>query len=624
MNGYDDEEDDSPENGDENESVTTAPETPTDMGFGGNGDGLGGAGGMDFGGGGMNFEPAQAPGEAGQGPAMGNPFAGMGNSSLAGMIGGAIGTPTPVSHTLNQQQGGVLTGLAGALLDGLYAGMAPSRQAAFEAPLKMAQARQQQAQAQLMQQKAQEEASIAPVKQKLAMAQAHFQILQMDQMMKDVSIQAKAGVTKAQKDAIDWAEKNNAAEQLMQGSLAEVAKYQQDNMQNPDAINWMRKVVEVDEDNDPTKVALVKIHPKGFVPAKDIPMQFGDKTEMMKWPGGSADTYAQFMAAGMRQGFSANAKSMADKESIVSVEMPDGRREQMTKGEAQQLQSQDPGRQLNMRAFGAKEQTNMDLAKTGFRSMQGNLNDLQQTLDENTGKGTIQPVQLAKIVARNLGGDAGTINLAGLRLPINEIMGQVSAEQRMQALAESTPETKKLATQITAMMADLPRAGAVLSFGAQGRANGALVNALSNFLPQEGDSEEMMKAKIGQFQKYIDTYKGSAVLNRGETLPESYLQQKGISYEEFGRFAPRGEQPRAAIGAPAKGPQGLFQGALNVGKRAAGVVNKLAAPETKPGWSSQTPKPTVPAPRGNAVQMHMGQAYQFDSQKNKWVKQAKP
>lgn len=84
----------------------------------------------------------------------------------------------PWGQQVQQRHGGLLTGLAGVLLDGLAGAMAPSRAAAFEAPMRLQQMAMQKEQMQLQQEKMQQEMQLEPIRMRMQLAQA--QILELN------------------------------------------------------------------------------------------------------------------------------------------------------------------------------------------------------------------------------------------------------------------------------------------------------------------------------------------------------------------------------------------------------------------------------------------------------------
>lgn len=110
-----------------------------------------------------------------------------------GLSGGTMQPQMTGSQAVQGRHGGLLTGLAGLLIDGLAAGMAPDRQSAMEMPFKIQQAAAQQQQAQQRQQlmqmqqaKLQQELADAPLQEKMKMAQYHINMLHLQKMSQDM------------------------------------------------------------------------------------------------------------------------------------------------------------------------------------------------------------------------------------------------------------------------------------------------------------------------------------------------------------------------------------------------------------------------------------------------------
>src|SRR5215472_9241429 len=80
-------------------------------------------------------------------------------------------TQMPAGAQVQQRHGGLLTGLAGVLLDGLASGMAPDARTATMMPMIRQQQMLQQQQLQLQQQKMQEEMRQAPMREAMQWAQ---------------------------------------------------------------------------------------------------------------------------------------------------------------------------------------------------------------------------------------------------------------------------------------------------------------------------------------------------------------------------------------------------------------------------------------------------------------------
>lgn len=158
--------------------------------------------------------------------------AGVGRPGVAGALGGGMGTTRPMGAQITQQHGGLMTGLAGLLIDGLYAGMAPNREAAFEMPMKLAQQRNQQAEMEIRQQQLQEEMREAPIRERLQLAQAQMLELNLHRETEEQGMEELMG-----KSAKAFADKSIAAGTADQIATADDYSQAMQNLQNLNAQN---------------------------------------------------------------------------------------------------------------------------------------------------------------------------------------------------------------------------------------------------------------------------------------------------------------------------------------------------------------------------------------------------
>lgn len=198
--------------------------------------------------------PAQSAAPAG------GALAGLGQLLSAGLGG----QTQPVGAQVQQRHGGLLTGLAGVLLDGLASGMAPDAATAAQMPMIRRQQAMQMQQMQLQQQKMQEEMRLAPVREKLLLADTQMKLVQIDHAMQEMSEENQVGISDFQKK---WAEKalsENRGEEVMEGTVEDVNKWMQDNVHNPDIMKMIPYPKQRDASGKVTKVALIKIHPEAM------------------------------------------------------------------------------------------------------------------------------------------------------------------------------------------------------------------------------------------------------------------------------------------------------------------------------------------------------------------------
>lgn len=197
---------------------------------------------------------------------------------LAG-AGGMAGTPpynipgaTPPflppqqspSQTIQQRHGGLLTGLAGALIDGIAGGMAQTPQAAQQMPLTMQTMAQKYQESQLAQMRAQEDMQLEPARAKAQAMQMQIDSMQIMHALWDVHDDTAAGVTQAQRKLLNEGESQGWAEPKASGMTLEGAKAAHQEMMrtgDPDALYTIPYAEGHDENGNPISWGLMYLNP---------------------------------------------------------------------------------------------------------------------------------------------------------------------------------------------------------------------------------------------------------------------------------------------------------------------------------------------------------------------------
>lgn len=279
---------------------------------------------------------APAPAAA---PAAAPPSAGPGGSGdvLAGIqqLMGALNQPQQVpAAAVQQRHGGVLTGLAGILLDGLAAGIAPTREAAAEAPMRRQQQQMQMQQMALQQQQAQQEMAMAPIRMKAQMAQAAINILQAGHMMRELSKEHQIDMLGAQgnymKAAIDEGRAHlDATAPTLDAAQKRTQELQAANKNT--ALNYGYYPTKWDDQGHVTEYGVYEAYPHGAL-QKDFDYDFagdtelGIKAEHVHLPAGMQESEARLKLSAVANEHSAVMKLASDRIAMTKFEQTEALR----------------------------------------------------------------------------------------------------------------------------------------------------------------------------------------------------------------------------------------------------------------------------------------------------------
>ena len=190
----------------------------------------------------------------------------MGGQQGLGQMAGAMGLPQmPPSMAIQQQHGGLLTGLAGALIDGIWGGMAPSAQEARMAPMRMQQMATQMDQQKLAQQQAQEDMQLEPIRAKMRWAQALIDTNHLMHAAQELAVQDRLGISDVNQKLLDTCTAQGSCEVRSQGDLSQVTAYiNQQRETNPDEGQYLVPRVEMDAQGNITHAQAVWVNPQGI------------------------------------------------------------------------------------------------------------------------------------------------------------------------------------------------------------------------------------------------------------------------------------------------------------------------------------------------------------------------
>ena len=272
--------------------------------------------------GGGQPSPAAAPTPtAGAGPGGGyNPLADL--NQIMGALGQLPGPQQPPAGAqITQRHGGLLTGLAGVLLDGLAGGLAPTAEEAFQRPMQRQQQQMQMAEMQLRQQQAQQEMAMAPIKMKAQMAQSAINILQAGHMLRDLSKEHQIDMLGAQykytQTAIDEGRARlDATAPTLKDAQARMQELQAQNKDT--ALNYGYAPTKWDDQGNATEYGVYESYPKGAL-QKDFEYTFaGDKElgineEHVKLPAGMQESEARLRLSAVANEHAAAMKLASDR-----------------------------------------------------------------------------------------------------------------------------------------------------------------------------------------------------------------------------------------------------------------------------------------------------------------------
>jgi hypothetical protein len=163
---------------------------------------------------------------------------------------------------VQQRHGGLLTGLAGVMLEGLAAGMAPTAREATEMPMRMQQQAMQQQELQMRQQQMQEEMRMQPVRDKLLLASTQMSLMRLDHAMQDMNTQNQLGMSDFQTQLVQKAFQEHTAEKVAEGTVEDVNNYLRQHAHDPDGLQQLPFAVTRDARGNVTRAGVIKIHPQ--------------------------------------------------------------------------------------------------------------------------------------------------------------------------------------------------------------------------------------------------------------------------------------------------------------------------------------------------------------------------
>jgi hypothetical protein len=209
----------------------------------------------------------------------------------------------PAGSAVTQRHGGLLTGLAGVLIDGLASGMAPTAREAYEMPMKMQQMRMQQQQMQLEQQKMQMEMAIEPIREKAMMAQSAINIMQAAHGMRELNKEHQMDLMGVQGKYTEQAiEEGRARLDATAPDLAGAQARTQELMaKNKDKfLNFGYYPTKWDDQANPTEYGIYESYPKGTLQAPFHYVLKGDadlgiKDEPIDIPAGTNEAEARLL-----------------------------------------------------------------------------------------------------------------------------------------------------------------------------------------------------------------------------------------------------------------------------------------------------------------------------------------
>jgi hypothetical protein len=199
---------------------------------------------------------------------------------LSGMMRGGMqqAQPAPpMGAQIAQRHGGLLTGLAGVLMDGLRGAMAPSAAAASAAPMAFREQQMRQQELQLRQQQEQEIMREAPMREAAMKAQTMINLVHAWASVRDLKQEIQLGYDKAQRDMTDAAVKENRAQEIGHtDTLAQAQDYiKQQRAQDPNnamSYSWLGD--QPDQEGNYHGYTIIKFAPKGTLQSDlkvDIP-----------------------------------------------------------------------------------------------------------------------------------------------------------------------------------------------------------------------------------------------------------------------------------------------------------------------------------------------------------------
>lgn len=499
------------------------------------------------------------------------------------------------SQAVQGRHGGLVTGLAGLLIDGLAAGMAPDRRSAMELPFKMqaAAAQRQQMQMrdqqmQMQQQKLEMEMAEEPAKTAALWAKAKIDMMHTFMASRNLKIAEVKDNLGSWSQVYDAAVKSGEAEHIASADTLEQAFDAENKAQQADKNSHFGIGPKLDQAGSPTGYEVVRVNPKGSLgtntpfhldPVPDIPGQpgsgykgfdqtFDRNTQVGVFTGVTAkELAARAQAQTMYNDYQKQQEQQ--RKDVMAQQKEDVRerhedvveaRAERAEGRAERAETrQEQALGLREQAAGQKEEaltvvpqadgTNqvMPLSQVPQGQMHYPLKDPQQITAFAGSMNDLQTAvnQTAKVNFANVQAGLAAALLEKQTPALSGII-HVSLPQRAEAtlraenLEDANQDTRNYVAAIAALNEGITQLPRLQTFGKSSRFSQEQVHAAQMQLPQPGDDSAMAQQKLHTLQNMIDPLRHAAPRMQGAELIPSFREPGGEGMaEQKGKPTPK-------------------------------------------------------------------------------------